>query len=329
MRPVSASEFAASRSGVPPEVERVSDGVWTVPMLMHGGHIPCSLGYLVLGDDREVHVIDPGWDLDENWAALEAALARIGRAPSDIASVVATHLHRDHLGMAQRIRRASGATIAIHRFEQETLDGLHRGDPRNVGEIARAEWGVPAEQLGEFDSIPGAPVNMLHLTADVLLEDNDVVAPGHPLRVVWTPGHTGGQVCLVDHDSRLIMTGDHVLPTMFPGLGLGGTAARNPLASYLDALRDVEKFDDLEVCPGHGYRFFGLRSRCAATAAHHLRRSREVADALAALDDPSVWDIASRVNWSAGWENLHGYYRYSALAQTAMHVEYLRETRDA
>lgn len=330
MRAVSASELAASQSMVLPEGERVGDGVWTVPMLMAGGHIPYSFCYLVLGENGGVHLIDPGSDFDPNWSALAAALARVDRTLSDVESVTVTHLHGDHLGMAQRVREATGAPVALHRFEQETLDGLHRPDSRSAIEIALGDWAVPPEDTREFESITGVITGSITaFTADVILDDGATIdIPGHPLRVLWTPGHTGGHICLLDEKARLLFTGDHLLPTVFPGLGLGGITPSNPLADYLRALRDIEGFDDHEVCPGHGYRFFGLRDRAAATAEHHLRRSNEIAAALVELDHPSVWQIAARVSWSAGWENLHGFYLYSALTQTAMHVEYLRELQN-
>ena len=77
------------------------------------------------------------------------------------------------------------------------------------------------------------------------------------------------------------------------------------------------------------YVFHGLAARCATTAEHHLRRSREVADRLRIDGDPTVWQVASELTWTAGWPNLNGFYLLSALAQTAMHLEFVRSDASA
>ena len=57
-----------------------------------------------------------------------------------------------------------------------------------------------------------------------------------------------------------------------------------------------------------------------ADADHQLERAREVASV---LDEPTIWDIASRLTWTAGWDGLHGFQLLSALTQTAMHRDYV------
>ncbi len=84
---------------------------------------------------------------------------------------------------------------------------------------------------------------------DVLLDDGDPVE-GTPWRVVLTPGHTPGHICLVDVDGRMLFSGDHVLPTVFPGLGLGARIGGNPLAEYLDSLERLQPYDAFQVVPG-------------------------------------------------------------------------------
>ncbi len=68
--------------------------------------------------------------------------------------------------------------------------------------------------------------------ADLLVEDGDVLPiAGREVRALWTPGHTAGHLCLVDEGDGLLFTGDHVLPRINPGIGLGGRTATNPLGT--------------------------------------------------------------------------------------------------
>jgi hypothetical protein len=93
---------------------------------------------------------------------------------------------------------------------------------------------------------------------------------------------------------------------MHAGIGLGGDTEANPLSENLASLASVAAFPDHEVLPGHGYRFRGLLERSKQSAQHHLRRSTEVAAVLAESHKASIWEIASRLTWTAGWENLQG-----------------------
>jgi glyoxylase-like metal-dependent hydrolase (beta-lactamase superfamily II) len=318
--------MTAERTELSPRLNRVCEGVWSLELPMPDGHIAFSFCYLIVGSDGSVHVIDPGWDSDTNWELLRLALERIGATPAHVRTIVVTHLHPDHLGMAARLRAASGAVLALHRVEAEALVRLRTEPPIPAERVALLSgWGVPTHALAALQEA-GVTISQWtgQLTPDLLLDDGQLLPiPGHDIEVILTAGHTLGHICLRDARRALLFTGDHVLPGIFPGLGLGGTGETNALEDYLASLRLVAEFDDHEVLPGHECRFIGLAERCETITAHHLNRSREVAEALAGDPAASVWEVASRVSWSAGWEKLRGFTRLSALSQTAMHIDYL------
>ncbi|WP_022882836.1 MBL fold metallo-hydrolase [Gryllotalpicola ginsengisoli] len=313
------AERAAATSDAIPEPVRVADGVWTMPVEFpsEGQPLRYTLGYVLLDGDGGVHLIDPGVDTDANWQRLEGLLAALGTSVSAIRTVIATHLHFDHLGMAERVQRATGAAVVLHRLEQAAIDGEFGGaDPERFD-----RWGVPRARRDELARITEERFTKAAIAADRLVDGGDVLELGdRMLEVIWTPGHTYGSMCLRDAERKLLFTGDHVLPLMNPGLGLGGPAPSNPISDYLVSLDKVIGFDDHQVCPGHGYRFLGLRARCERLAAHHARRTAEVAAVLDRLDRPSVWQVASQLYWSMGWENLSHYLLDSALAQTELHI---------
>jgi glyoxylase-like metal-dependent hydrolase (beta-lactamase superfamily II) len=64
--------------------------------------------YLVEDGDR-LTVVDAG--VPTSWASLEQALPRIGRKLDDVAAVVLTHTHFDHLSFAERARSRLGVPI--------------------------------------------------------------------------------------------------------------------------------------------------------------------------------------------------------------------------
>lgn len=320
MQATSPVQQAAELAGTVPPLEQVRQDVWALALAMPTGHIPYSLCYLLLDSAGGVHLVDPGWDSDENWAALVGALGQVDRTPADLRSTVVTHLHPDHLGMAERVRRETGARVILHRTEQAVLE---HGWNREPLEPKLAEWGVPADRHAEMSAVLALSTGYPEFHANDVVDDGTRLdIPGFDLIAMHTPGHTSGHLCLREDARQLMLTGDHLLPSIYAGLGLGAPTA-NPLADYLESLERVSAYPDHEVLPGHGYRFIGLAERASASAAHHLRRTREVQAVLAQGGDPTVWQIASRLTWTAGWQNLSGFFLFSALLQTAMHRDYL------
>ena len=323
MQPTSASQFqAAASDGVPP-LEEIRDRLYSYGLRQPGTLPHYTLSHLLIDSTGAVHIIDAGWDTDENWDRLLETLTALDRGISDVASVTVTHLHPDHLGLAARVRAASGATVAIHRIEQDGIRELST-PVRDEDSLAQlAEWGVPEERQPELAAAAQLRSRWPSFTADRLLEDGESLdIPGFDLRAVHTPGHTSGHLVFVDEEREVVFLGDLLLPNQFPGIGLGGSPDGNPIDHYLASLDTVSAWDSFEALPGHGYRFTGIAARCAETAAHHEKRTSEVA--AVQHPDSTVWEIAEGLTWTAGWGALSGLPLLSALSQTALHLERAR-----
>ena len=318
MRPTSSRQYETARAGGFPELEQVREELWSaaLPTGFPAPHVPYTLAHLIRDAHGDVHLIDTSADTDDAWQALTAALAAIGSSLERVASVTITHLHLDHLGMAQRVRAASGAPVILSRADQESLDAA--AVPADRAE----EWGVPQHRRAEL--VPG-PQPLAGFRADRVLDDGMLLEiPGRQVVVVHTPGHTAGHLAFSLPGEGVLLSGDHLLPDIFPGIGLDGRDDRNPIGDYLGSLDRMLEFSDCEVLPAHGYRFEGLAARVAETAAHHRRRTEEVSATLAAHPELGVWELASRLSWTLGWEQLRGGNLHSALRQTHWHAELSR-----
>ncbi|MBB3665127.1 glyoxylase-like metal-dependent hydrolase (beta-lactamase superfamily II) [Prauserella sediminis] len=320
------AQWTAWQERTLPPVERVAGGIWSVPVPIPHNPLRYTLSYLVEGDGGLL-VVDPGWDSQEGWDALRAGLAEAGAAAADVTGIVATHIHPDHHGLSARLRETSGAWIAMHPAERDTLPQRMSGALGAHGTLT--EWlrnrGAPegdAHELGgPFDARDPEAAAMAD--PDVLLEDGDLVPlAGRTLRAVWTPGHTPGHLCLQEVDERLLLTGDHLLPRITPNIGLypGGTGS--PLADFLTSLARTKDFDDHDALPAHEYRFRGLGERARLLADHHERRCQEIVDVVADLGTPTPWQVATHLTWSRPWDEV-GHMRISALAETESHLEHL------
>lgn len=317
-----AGQLAAHEAGGLPDPVALGDGTWALSLPLPVGPPAYTLVYAFEDARGDVHLLDTGWELPGSLGRLSAGLESVGLSVDRVESVTATHLHSDHLGLASAIRAASGARVQVHEAEQRGLDEFA---VRGVTVPDLGAWGVPPELHEGIAAIVGR-TRPEQVTADVLLVHDQLLdIPGRTIRVLHTPGHTPGSLSLVDGDT--VFTGDLVLPTIFPGVGLGGES-HDPLADYLRSLDLVESLGDPLVAPGHGYVFRGLGERVRASRDHQVGRTREVRDILAADPAATVWEVASRVTWTGGWEKLRGFHQASALSQTAMRMRYIVGTAE-
>lgn len=298
-----------------PAPETVARGVRRVRVPMPSGTgLAFSNAYLIDDAEGRVHVIDPGSPTSDAGAVLAAAIGS-----REVGSIVLTHLHADHAGGAAALRERTGGRVLLHERERAALARIASGVPAPDLEA----WGVPGKRRGELlaaAALPTAPAAELFEAVDGAMTDAQLLdIPGRRLRVIGTPGHTDGHLCLHDEEAGLLFTGDHVLPTINSGLGLGGPTGTNPIADYMASLKRTAALDTgaLRALPGHEDPFTGVRERSAALAAHHLRRTEEVA----ASAGDSVWHVASGLSWTGGWDALGGFSLLSALRQTAHHRE--------
>lgn len=300
-----------------PPVSDMQAGVYRIEVPLEGAALIDATNCFVIEDTSGgLHLVDPGAASAPGEAALVAGLAALGRGYADVRSIIVTHAHHDHIGLADRIA-TEGVRLVLGRHEPATLS-------RTSGPVATAvldAWGVPEDARAEL--VTARRAELADAASAFLVDDGDVLdIPGHDVTVVHTPGHTRGSICLLV-DRELMLTGDTVLPQINPGLGLGGFGPSDDIIGMaLDTLDRLAAAGDLRVGPGHGEPFDGLARRSLEQSTRHRSRAAEI-ERLGASGETSVWSIAQRVGWTGGWDAVRSYLRVSALAQTEMHLRRL------
>ena len=138
---------------------------------------------------------------------------------------VFTHAHFDHIGAYHKVKeRFPEAKLIIGKKEEEVLSDKEKSMLRLSGEKKE-------------------------ITADIFLSENDLIEFGdHALKVIETPGHTVGSICL--YGEGVLFSGD----TLFSG-GMGRWDF--PTGDYEDEKNSIlNKIftlpDETAVYPGHG-----------------------------------------------------------------------------
>jgi glyoxylase-like metal-dependent hydrolase (beta-lactamase superfamily II) len=154
---------------------------------LHAVRLIGSNAFLIVDD--ELTLIDAGHR--GSILTLRRYLSRIGRDVSEIARIVCTHGHPDHIGGVQEIAKASGAQVLMHPADTERLR-------IRLGEVFS---GRPR---------PGAIIAYLTQAPSdtTALNEGDVLPALGGLQVIHTPGHTPGSICLYSPTRRLIIVGD-------------------------------------------------------------------------------------------------------------------------
>lgn len=103
---------------------------------------------------------------------------------------------------------------------------------------------------------------------------------GHPLRVLYTPGHAADHLCFLLEDDRTLFSGDLIVGEGTVVLGQDGD-----LDDYLRSLESLLPHYLSLILPGHGPAITDPRERIEGYIAHRLEREREILAALAAEVD--------------------------------------------
>ena len=197
-------------------------------MMMHFYTGPYMVNTYVVYDEeqKEAFIVDPGGKNPD----MERFIASKGL---DVKFIILTHGHGDHIGGVDVYREMYHAPMMAHFKEKELL-----ASP-------------------EYNSTKYMFRQGISLTADKWLNDNDEIPfCGETLKIIHTPGHSPGGICILIESNKWLFSGD----TLFR-MSIGRTDF--PLCSTADLFDSIRSKlftldPEIQVFPGHeGYTTIG------------------------------------------------------------------------
>ena len=225
----------------------------TEPALVADGVVRLGtelVNWYLVEDEGRVTIVDAG--APKYRPQLDRGLALLGRRPEDVAAVVLTHGHSDHIGFAEPVRAELNVPVLVHRDDARLTTTGKAPSGNEASLVPYLRYGHAWKLLAHLVS-SGFPKHVREVTT---FEDGtELDVPARP-RALLTPGHTAGHVCFWLESRGVLVMGD-LLCTRNPLTGARGpqlmpTAFNLSNATIFDSLSKVESLDARVLVFGHG-----------------------------------------------------------------------------
>src|SRR5882724_831747 len=198
-----------------PRTEKTLPGIWRLRLPLPWPGVPHGNAWAVAAGDGIV-LFDTGMGGRGRLRQLDLALAQAGYGVDDIGLLVCTHSHIDHYGLAAAICEEAGCELWMHPAWEHVR--LLASDPAAALEqrleVAR-QSGVPVAGLERYRE---SREDQQETGIDAIREPDRELVPGVEVETdlgTWqvheTPGHAPSHVVLHQPESRLMISGDHLL----------------------------------------------------------------------------------------------------------------------
>ena len=249
--------MAGSKDKSAPRTERVLSGIWRLRLPLPWPGVPHGNAWALQAGDGIV-LFDTGIGGKGRLRALDLALGQAGFSFDDVELVVCTHSHTDHYGLAAPITERAGCELWMHPawgHVRQMVDDPAAALEQRL-EVAR-QSGVPPAALERYRE---SRKDDDDVWIDGIREPDRELVPGVEVetdhgawQVYETPGHAPSHVVLHQPESKLMISGDHLLGRTVLFFDYGHSP--DPVGEFSASLDEVEPLE-VDLClPGHGRPF--------------------------------------------------------------------------
>ena len=209
--------------------ERVAEGIYQIRAV--AAKVTALIG------DGGIVLVDAGGP--GSLGSIAGGLKTLGCSTDRVKLVVLTHDHPDHSGGLRRLVDATSARVAVHRLDAGIVGGK---EPFRSPFANPVVAGLTRPLIRPFR---GGPVDV-----DYQLEDGEHLPVKQEIRVIHTPGHTAGSICLYVAPQRVLIVGD-ALQHRRRRLGLPAASVSQDLNQARESLKGLLTLDLDTICFSH------------------------------------------------------------------------------
>jgi glyoxylase-like metal-dependent hydrolase (beta-lactamase superfamily II) len=299
--------------------DQVADGVWRAAVPLPGSL--ASVNAYLLADGGEALLVDTAYVHGKGWEHIPLLMHAASVSPAQLRGLVLTHTHLDHVGHIRGIE--DWLDLPAHLHPDEELTSVWAA-PQNRGLFD----GWLAEQ-GVDEAVARRLRTVLERGPEPMPRRVQGVAHAQLLRIgtaVWrvlhTPGHTPGHICLFRESDGTLVTGDHLLPNDSPNISVRPGQPYNPLGRYLASLRMIGELPARVALPGHGEPITDIGPLLDRRIRHHDQRLKDV-QALVGAEAMTGFQVALGIKWVHRQKHLlelEPRHQFLALGETLAHL---------
>jgi glyoxylase-like metal-dependent hydrolase (beta-lactamase superfamily II) len=294
--------------------------------------IPCQVFpalsarvYLLLGTETPT-LVDAGSGVGACSRQIFAGVETVGREfgerlrVDDIGRIIVTHCHADHVGGLSDLLPATRARVAVHELGTMAITA-HReymllGNLRLENCLRQA--GVDPGRRAELLKMSHYSGNLVEgARIERTLSDGEEL---DGLRIIHTPGHSAGHVCIGVGD--VLLSGDHILARTVPQQWPESIAAYTGLGHYLESLDKVQRTPGFSLTlAAHEQTIHDVYGRIDTIRGSLMRRLDRLLEMLRSVGRPlSVHEIAMQL-----YADVTGFRALLAITDVGSRVEYLHQ----
>jgi len=226
-----------------PTVTEVADGVHFVQGK--------AVNWTLLTDGDAFTLVDAGYPGDRD--AVLSSIEQIGRSLDQLAAVLVTHAHVDHIGSLPQL--LEGRDVPVLTSETESRHArrefLEQATPLQV---AAASW-RPRVLAWSLHVVAAGGTTKAGVPRARAFAYGPLDVPGRPVPIV-TPGHTSGHTCYHLPEAGVLITGDALVtghPTVTrTGPQLLANMFHHDIAENRRSLEQLRSLSGDVLLPGHG-----------------------------------------------------------------------------
>ena len=244
--------------------------------------------------DGDLVLIDAGLNMLE-WSKLfYSALGDIGVKIKDINYCFITHRHMDHIGLMKKFKRQNpDLQLMMHEITHSTIKWeSNRDNHAEIEELAEEnanlmlKYGFSREDVKNVAIMMSSWAKMaIYQAPDRILHDRDEININtNKIKIIWTPGHSLGHICIFDQNKRYLFSGDHILSRITPHIGnfiINPNLSdehdfTNILQYYLRSLDIIDDLTSKIIFPAHQEIIYNPHERILEIKKHHETRLAEI-----------------------------------------------------